>query len=292
MVLRAQVYDMGLTGQQCESIVANAMSNPARADTLRRVRFCADAFGPVMAALLKRTDLVLGESKTYLGIAELASQFDEVEVLYAALAVAENKAAPAFARVASLAVVRSLVSGSGVEVFLMERFINYSGPGSGCSSPRSAERWKLGGEAPVEERDRQYALAVAQAIVASDAAPAVTYMASCIVNAMIPRIRNLGPADIPVFHSAVDFEWVRQCDRNFVLRNKSAAWVSVSLQWGSHEEDGKVWSMPPRPFGAPYSEATWTVPGTGSTAQVYYPAIWPSGGSGILMSQPPDPTPC
>ncbi len=290
--LPAQLYDIGLTGPQCDSIVENALDNPARQDTLRLVRHCAGDFGTVIGQLLERTDLISTDLEAYLDIIMLASKFNELDVLYAALAVAEDEGKPAFGRAASLAVVESLVSPSGVDPFIVRQYLSYSGPSTGCSMVIAADRWLLDGESPVSQGDAEYALSVAESIAASGAAPAVKHAASCIVNTLKPRELTLGSADIPTFTPGTHFSFVKQCGRKFELRNSSDAWVNVRLQWDANEFDGKTWAMPPKPKGESYSSATWTVPGSGNTAIVYYPDNWPLTGGSALMSETPNNTPC
>lgn len=114
----------------CDSITANALSNPSNRDTLTALHKCA-AFGATIATLMGRYSLN-SDTSTYGAVFDNASQVREPESFAAAMTISFDGSASTFARVSALIVLMNFASRSGVVVGRSE-FLTYAGsPLSGC----------------------------------------------------------------------------------------------------------------------------------------------------------------
>lgn len=255
------------TPAQCDTVASNALSNPARRDTLIMVRSCPGKFGPVMATILGQTGLVTTDFETYRLVVSMAAQFSESEVFSEALGIAADGSEPELARVGALLIVGSMVYPGGI-VPELERFQNYPAGGavSGCMPSFADVGGIFTGESPIGSTARGVVDSLAGVLVASSAPRSVRFVASCLRALLHPYTGyGLGLPPKPPFNPLADFSYVRLCGRRFLLRNASYHSVALYLYWSS---GARGWTMPPRAAPAAYSESSWTVPDTSSVAGV------------------------
>jgi hypothetical protein len=289
--LEAQRFDIGLTAPQCEAIVANALANPTRLDTLHLVRNCPGKFGPVMIELLQRPALMTNAWSLYKHIITFSASFREDDIFDAARDVAVDGSAPYLARVAALVILNAYTSGSVIP--MLDRYVGYAGPPSGCSGGGvSATPTTWPGEDELSSSAGTQALSVAKTVLASSSAAGLKYLASCIETNLDVSGMGLVPVEVPSFTPSTDFSYVKQCGRKFLIRNASNAWVSMTLNLAPSSPPGpnivKQWTAPPRPEGAAYSEHTWTAPGAGTAWIKQIPPGFPY----LMPPTEVDVTPC
>lgn len=290
--LQAQRFDIGLTAPQCEAIVSNALSNPARTDTLHLVRHCPGQFGPVMSELLRRSDLPATDWPLYKHIITFAVSFREADVFDAALALAVDTSSAYLGRVGALFLIHMYTSGK--ESVNTDRYLDLfigSGEGrTGCGGTYSWPPTTWPGEVDLPTSAKEQALSAAREVLASASEAGLSVLASCIRDDLD---RTGAGWSVPTeFTPSTDFSWVRQCGRRFLLRNSSRAWVSMERSLLAMTVPPTLhytrWSFPPRPEGAAYSEETWIAPGAGTASIRQIPPVSPY----LMPPTEVDVTPC
>lgn len=295
-IAQAQNYAGDVTPAQCESIMSNAMNNPARSDTLSYTRHCA-GFADSMVVLLRRLGRVAPDLAIYDGVAIVSGMYAEGPIYEAALLLARDTSEPDLARVAALSILLSYVTVGHIP-FRPSFLADYTDSGDVCVGTNSIAggEFPLPGTTPLPSGYRGAILGLARSIVEGSSSDKVKFLATCLVS----QLTSWPPAIYQpenVSFSTSDFSFVKQCGRKFLLRNASNAAVSTYLIWARVDSYGaeneaawtgksRMYNLEPRPEGEPYSEVTWTVPGADSVAVVRTTRYVP------LMHEAVNTTPC
>lgn len=282
-----------LSPAQCRVAVREALARPSKLELLGPLASCRSDIAPTIAALMKRYSLVR-DTATYSRAFEIAAFHSYMnEIVDTAFVIAGDQGAPLLARSWSLVV---LINHNYDEVVLDGR--NYVVPRAGqyyCDIPGGSSHGP-NRRTPWSVSRKAQSTRLTEGILASTAPPGLKALASCLRALDDTRWDFVGP--LPkrfnnLFFPALDFEYVVQCGRRFLLRNKSFAAVAVTLWWGSTKDSSRTWTMSPRPEegeGAPYSEGRWTAPPGDTLIRVT--VARPDGGGALLMRTRPDDRPC